>query len=236
MAPRNPTADEEPDFEDESWDGPRTAIMEGGRTAEEAVAMLRQSWRTKHDRDVASWTEHTRLEQEAALAAREAQEAAAVPTIELPEPPEKSGQQDWTNLPLTPSFLDIKPARHILKRLEKKEFVELWHFTAEGCREAAAIDLATPDDTFGLVNTGGRLVLQTIGATTTSSKVIKDENLTWLQLTEAKTRMVGCLKACGWNENEISQLVLFYLSLDTHPIRSRPYGVEAVMRYQERVR
>ena len=95
--------------------------------------------------------------------------------------------------------------------------------------------MATPDDTFGLVNTGSRLVLQTIGATTTSSKVIKDENLMWLQLTEAKTRMVGCLKSCGWNENEISQLVLFYLSLDTHPIRSRPYSVEAVMRYQERV-
>ena len=75
--------------------------------------------------------------------------------------------------------------------------------------------MATPDDTFGLVNTGGRLVLQTIGATTTSSKVTKDENLTWLQLTEAKMRMVGCLKSCGWNENEISQLVLFYLSLDT---------------------
>ena len=77
MAPRNPTADKEPDFEDESWEGPRTAIMEGGRTAEEAVGMLGQSWRTKHDRDVASWTGHMRLEQEAVLAAREEQEAAA---------------------------------------------------------------------------------------------------------------------------------------------------------------
>ena len=133
MAPQNPTADKEPDFEDKSWEGPRTAIMEGGRTAEGAIGMLRQSWRTKHDRDVASWTKHTRLGQEAALAAREEQEAAAIPAIELPKLPEKSGQQDWTNSPLTPSFLNIKPARHILKWLEKKEFVELWHFTTEGC-------------------------------------------------------------------------------------------------------
>ena len=109
-------------------------------------------------------------------------------------------------------------------------------FTNEGCREAATIDLATPNDTFGLVDTGNCLVLQTIGATTTSPKVIRDENLSWVQLTDAKTRMIGCLKSCGWNKNEISQLVLFFLSLDVHPIRSRPYGLEAVMRYQERVR
>ena len=125
MAPRNPTADKEPDFEDESWEGPRTAIMEGGRTAEEAVGMLGQSWRTKHDRDDTSWTKQMRLEEEAALAAREEQEAAPIPAIELPKQPEKSGQQDWTNLPLTPSFLNIKPARHILKWLEKRS---LWNY------------------------------------------------------------------------------------------------------------
>ena len=32
--------------------------MEGGRMAEEELEMLRQSWRTKHDRDVALWTKH----------------------------------------------------------------------------------------------------------------------------------------------------------------------------------
>ena len=155
-----------------------------------------------------------------------------VPEVEPsndPEPP------DRFNLP-TPNFLDIKPARHVLKRLEKKEFVELWHFTAEGCREAAAIDLVTPNDTFGLVDTGNGLVLQTIAATTTSPKVIRDEYLSWVQLTEAKTRMIGCMKSCGWSKSKISQLILFYLSLDIHPIQVRPYGLEVVMRYQERVR
>ena len=136
----------------------------------------------------------------------------------------------------SPGFLNVKPACHVLKQLEKKEFVELWHFTTEGYRDATAIDLATPNDTFGLVNTGNCLVLQTIGAMTTSPKVIGDELLSWVQLTEAKTRMMGCLKAYGWKESEISQLILFYLSLDVHPIRSHPYSLEAVLRYQEQVR
>ena len=29
MAPRDPTADEEPDFQDEVWEGTRAAIMTG---------------------------------------------------------------------------------------------------------------------------------------------------------------------------------------------------------------
>ena len=106
----------------------------------------------------------------------------------------------------------------------------------EGCREATAIDLATLNDTFGLVDTGNGLVLQTIAATTTSPKVIRDEYLSWVQLTEAKMRMIGYMKSCGWSESEISQLILFYLSLDVHPIQARPYSLEVVMRYQERVR
>ena len=182
---------------------------------------------------MARWAEYLQQEQGADQAPRGAKpEVEVVPEVKPPKDPESP---DQFSLP-TPNFLDIRPARHILKRLEKKEFVELWHFTAEGCREAAAIDLATPNDTFGLVDTGNSLVLQTIGAKTTSTKVIRDEHLSWVQLTEAKTRMIGCLKSCGWNEGEISQLDLFYLSLDVHPIRAQPYGLEAVMRYQEQVR
>ena len=142
---------------------------------------------------------------------------------------------DWLDRP-TPSFLDIKPSRTVLKRLAKKEFLELWHFTAEGCRNAAAVDLATPDETFGLVNTDKGLLFQNIGASAASTKAINDENLTWNQLTEAKTRMIGCRKECRWKSYEIEQLILFYVSLDVHPMRSQPYGLEAIMRYQQRVR
>ena len=71
MAPCDPSMDEEPNYEDEFWEGPRTTIIGGGKTAEEAVEILRQAWRAKHDRDVALWTEHMQLEQGAALVARE---------------------------------------------------------------------------------------------------------------------------------------------------------------------
>lgn len=233
MPPHDPTADMQPNFEDEAWEGARNAIMEGGKSAEEATEILERAWTAKHDRDTVLWNEYLQQRQQEIEQdeerERQGPEDAGGEQLNEPEEPE------WVNRP-TPSFLDIKPARHVVKRLEKKEFVELWHFTAEGCREAAMTDLATPDDTFSLVNTDKGIFLQTLGASSSSSKVIKDENLSWNQLTEAKTRMVGCLKACGWSEHEVSQLIMFYLSLDTHPIRSQPYGLEAIMRYQSRVR
>ena len=190
MAPRDPTADEEPDFEDEVWEGTGAAIMGGGKMAKESVELLRLSWIAKHDKDTMLWAEHIRQKQEARQPAREEPGVVVVPVVEHLEKP---NALDWRTLSHTPSFLDIKPARHVLKRLEKKDFVELWHFTSEGCSDAATMDLATPNDTFGLVDTGNCLVLQTIGATTTSPKVIRDEYLSWVQLTEAKTRMIGCM-------------------------------------------
>jgi hypothetical protein len=232
MPPRDPTLDVEPDFEEEAWEGTIAAIVEGGKSAEEAVEILRRGWRTKYDRDLVLWNEYVQQQRTGPEPGeRGRRDPANDPMEEQPEETEEPVLRP------TPSFLDLKPAHHVLKRLEKKEFVELWYFTAEGCKSAAAADLATPDETFSLINTGDGMVrLQTLGASSVSSKAIKDEHLNWYQLTEAKTRMLGCMRACGWSKHEITQLAKFYLSLDTHPFRSQPYGLETIMRYQSRVR
>ena len=227
------TAEAEPDFENAVWEGTRNTIVTGGKSLEEAVEILKAGWRAQHERDVEAWNKHILQLQQEAGDEREREQAQ----VDLPadKQPTESEVPEWVNLP-TPSFLDIKPAQHVTKRLEKKEFIELWHFTAEGCQEVAAVDIATTDETFSLVNTDKGIVFQTIGASANSLKVTRDEDLSWNQLTEAKTRMIGCLRDCGWNKHEVTQLAMFYLSLDVHPIRSRPYGLETIMRYQDRVR
>jgi hypothetical protein len=231
MQPRDPTDDNEPDFDTPVWEGAKAAIIAGGRSAAEAIEILRAGWRAQHERDLEAWEDFQRQRrQEEDFDRDRERERDAVG-----EQPAGPGNPELFKDP-TPSFLDIKPARHVLKKLEKKEFVELWYFTVEGCKETAALDVATSDEVFGMVSTNNGLVFQNIGASSTSSKVIKDEELNWEQLTVAKGRMIGCLKACGWSEQEVAQLVLFYLSLDIHPIRSQPYGRQAILRYQARVR
>ncbi|KAF9782113.1 hypothetical protein BJ322DRAFT_1022596 [Thelephora terrestris] len=186
----DPTAETEPDYESAVWDAARNAIIAGGKTPEEAIGILREGWRAQHDGALKEWNEHLQRQQE-----EENKRERGQADLSVGEQNTEPDVPEWINKP-TPSFLDIKPARNILKRLEKKEFIELWYFTAEGCKETSAADLNTPDNLLGLLNTGTGFALHAMGAPT-SSKVIQDEDLSWNQLTEAKTRLVGCMKACG---------------------------------------
>ena len=233
MDPRDPTGDVIPDFLSDQWEGAREAIVQGGKSAEEAAEILEKSWQAQHDKSVQDWNEHLERRQRDQGGERENNRGQAQANP-LDNEPNNDKAPDWLNTP-TPSFLDIEPARHVLKKLEKKEFVEIWHFTAQGCRDAATMDLNAPDDTFGLINTNQGLLMQSVSASS-SSKAIRDEDLSWEQLTEGKTRLIGCMELCGWSEPEITQLVKFFLNLDIHPIRSQQYGPQAIMRYQEKVR
>ena len=58
MPPRDPTADAEPDFGEEHWEGSRTAIIEGGKPTEEAVEILGQAWTARHEKDLGIWNDH----------------------------------------------------------------------------------------------------------------------------------------------------------------------------------
>ena len=234
MQLRDPTGDTEPDFLSDNWEGLRNVMIEEGRTEDEAVEILKRGWKAQHEKNVAAWNEQ--LEQRR----RNLEEERNEEEERRPSHPAEVGNEDdeapeWLDRP-TPSFLDAQPARHVLKKLEKKEFVELWHFTIQGCHDAALIDLQAPDDTFGIVHTDKGLMLQSFGASSVSSKVTRDEDLSWEQLTEGKTRLIGCMGSCGWSEHEVKDLAKFFLNLDINPIRSQQYGSQAIMRYQEKVR
>ena len=225
MALHDPTADTELDFEDISWEVPRNAMVNKGKTPEEAIEALRQSWRILHEKNLAAWDEHLRQQQEDLERDGNGGNGSMADTPDSPTP--MDDEPEW--LESTPSFIDIRPARHIMKRLKKKEYVELWHFTIQGCRDAALTDLTTPDDTFGLVNTNDGLRLQTVGASTISSKITRDENLSWEQMSEGKSRLLDCMSTSGWSNREVGELAKFFVKLDLHPIRSQEYGSQTVL-------
>ena len=234
MEIRDPTKDVEPNFLSDDGEGMREAIVEGGKSVDEAVEILRRGWQAQHEKNIQAWNEQVGRQPPGAGNDDDEPRPQNLPDTGR-DNDDDDETPDWLSRP-TPSFLDVQPARHVLKKLEKKEFVELWHFTAQGCYDAATMDLNTPDDTFGLIHTDKGLMLQSVGASSISSKITKDEDLSWEQLTEGKTRLIGCMGSCGWNEHEIRQLAKFFLNLDIHPIRSQLYGPQAIMRYQEKVR
>ena len=126
---------------------------------------------------------------------------------------------------------------HILKRLETKEFIDLWHFTAQGCCEATTLELTAPENAFSFISTEKGPMLQPAGAASiSSSKVTRDEALSYDQWSEGKNQLLNCMAEHGWSAQEVNQLAKFFLNLDFHLIRSESFGLQTVLRYQERVR
>ena len=70
------------------------------------------------------------------------------------------------------------------------EYVELWYFTTEGCREASKATPTAVDDIFGLLNTDSGLTLQSIRATKASRNAMADEHLTWEQIMTARHTLI----------------------------------------------
>lgn len=208
----------------------REALISQGNTADEALEILRKSWRDQHQRRLQAWNEHLEQQQQ------EQDRERGLGRGEDPPPnPPPSDKPAWTGRP-TPNFLDVRPARHVLKRLEKREYVELWYFTMAGCQDAAARDLAAPQDTFNLVSTDNGLLLQDTEAATGSSRVVKDELLSYQEWAEGNHRLIDCMEQLGWDVYEVEELSMFFVHLDLHPLKSEPYGLQAILRYQDRVR
>lgn len=194
---------------------------------EETIGISRRSWRVQHERDLEAWNENLRQRKPS----QEQNGSGGDDPSTFP----RGDTPQWLNEP-TPSYIGIQPASYILKRLERKEYVEMWYFTAQGCRDAAFIDLTVPNDTFGIVNTEKGLMLQMVGVSSVSTEVTRDENLSWEQLSEGKGRLLDYMSSCGWSGYEVRELAKFFLNLDLHPIRSQVYGTQTVLRYQDRVR
>lgn len=58
MAPRDPMADIEPNFESDSWNTTREVMVNQGLLAEQATEILRQSWKAQHEKDIEAWNKH----------------------------------------------------------------------------------------------------------------------------------------------------------------------------------
>ena len=78
-------------------------------------------------------------------------------------------------------------------------------------------------------------MLQMVRASLRSSKVVKDESLSWELLTEGKTRLITCMRTHGWSAHKVMELVKLFVNLDVHLICSQECGLQVVKCYQETV-
>ncbi|KAJ7866700.1 hypothetical protein B0H13DRAFT_1636535 [Mycena leptocephala] len=237
-APRltlDPYLDICPDFSDAAFQSTRDLMLAGAAqgtpiTDAEAAAQMATGWNTALDARKLIWDAQVQADatqaaaDAAALAAQEAADktaadaAAEAERLEAEKKKPKLGDFDKTLL--IPDYLGPRASNFAKKKLDDKEYVELWYWTKEGCLDAESHRGGVEaDESFGITQVGSTLSLKPLTAYKASKKVVCDEDLSWAQLTVAKTGFLAAIEAAGWPLDHRAALASFFYAIENHETR-----------------
>ncbi|KAJ7017828.1 hypothetical protein C8F04DRAFT_978440 [Mycena alexandri] len=218
-------------------------------TAADAATQLSDAWNKDRDTRQVIWD--AQVQADAAQAAADATAAAAqadadhlaadaaaateLAALEAKKP--KIGAFDAT---LTiPNFLGPCASNFAKKKLEDKEYIELWYFTKEGCLDAEALRGGVEaDESFGITQIGSTLSLKPLTAYKASRKVVPGEELSWAQLSIAKTGFLTAIEAATWPTDHRTAMATFFYRIENHSSRMNhdDYAENILVIYQARAR
>jgi hypothetical protein len=215
-------------------------------TAEQAVENLAASWAIQNTTQKATWA--LQLEADAAIRRardQEAEDAAAAIQAQADREAddalkilERKRPKMHTFNPLKSVGADIlpHPSPYALECVKKFEYVELWYFCPEGCRDALAHRTST-EDSFGITRSDMDLmILKPVASVRASRKAVPDEDISWDQMEIGATLLLRHMRLHRWPEAATDALSVFWYKLQNHEMRSRPNGQKVLMEYQARVR
>jgi hypothetical protein len=228
----DPTLESCPDYASASFKSIRDLIVTGSvpagtpLTDAEAATQLMQAWNMEHD------TCHTQVHADAvqaaagaaALAAQEDTECAAAEAASeakwLEAEKKKPKLGDFDAALIIPDFLGPCASNFAKKKLDDKQYVELWYWTKEGCLDADSLRAGVKaDESFGITQISSTLSLKHLTAFKASKKVVHDEDLTWAQLSIAKTGFLAAIEAAGWPKEHRTAVSSFFYAIENHPSR-----------------
>jgi hypothetical protein len=245
----DPALDIQPDFSSATFEGLRNRIIGHTQTTHEEVATeLATAWQQDRNLRLTAWArqveEDTRLTAEAAQAEVEQaqleqdrlrleQEAET----ELREAEKKKPKiNDFKSGIVVGDTLTPRPSQYAIHKLKSYEFVELWYFSPEGCKEASDEAKSNLEDTFGLTRVDDFVALKPVASARPSRKVIQDHSLEWRQFDLAKNSFLLYINKLSWPEKHQRALTMFFMNIVTHPYRSEPFGDRTLLLYAARVR
>ncbi|KAF8871264.1 hypothetical protein BD779DRAFT_1680518 [Infundibulicybe gibba] len=220
----DPMLEEAPNHAGPEYQEDRATLTAAGLTEEDATQFLRNTWA----RDVCQWhdvwaarvankqraqEELTRQEREAEE--RPVEEAAAAAEAERREAEKKSVKAgDFDEDRMVQGFNKPKPLPYAMDRLTKKEYVELWYFTREGCQEAKRNKFTSHKDALGLVGEAGEQVqFRSIVSMRASKNAQPDNLLSWDQIDLASKVLLQCMEKTGWPLKHTNTLSKFFIEL-----------------------
>lgn len=149
----------------------------------------------------------------------------------------RSSTKSLTYTPgLKPSLIIEKVSAYARSKLTSRSYIELFYFTHAGVAVTKTSNASVPDGyTFVDTKLGG-IQLCPSNKSRAYKKVVLDENLTWAQVREAKTRYLAEIADIGWPPNTVELFHKFFYAMDNHPIMNQEIGYNIMVLYQAEVR
>ncbi|KAJ7110352.1 hypothetical protein C8R43DRAFT_904344 [Mycena crocata] len=233
-APRitlDPSLESCPDYASAAFKPIRDIMVSGTALTEaEAVTQLSDVWRNDHAARKLDWDTQVQADADQAAADAAAQAAqeehqrsaaeAAAEAERLEAEKKRPKLPDFDAAVGIADFLDPRVSNFAQKKVENQEYIELWYWTKEGCRDAESFRGGVEaDESYGVTHTGSTLSFKPLTAYKASEKVVPDEKLTWDQLSLAKTGFLVAIENAGWPPQHRTALQTFFYALEFHPSR-----------------
>ncbi|KAG1793830.1 uncharacterized protein HD556DRAFT_446303 [Suillus plorans] len=237
-----------PDFAGDLYAAIRTDLVNATGTTHEAVAeRLRDAWTTGHEARILEWN---RQREEEAQAEAEIEQARAVREEEERIAREAEAEKDrfdaekkkpkMNGFNATVTVGDAiapRPSQYAIQKLNNFEYVELWYFSPDGCKEAMKTSRSIADDTFSLAKLDDQLTIRPASAFKASRSALPDHELPFSIFLRAKNLFLMQANAAKWPQTHLDALALFFWHLENHSIRNNSeLGDLVILHYASRVR
>ncbi|KAG2120347.1 hypothetical protein BD769DRAFT_1390351 [Suillus cothurnatus] len=113
-----------------------------------------------------------------------------------------------------------RPSQYAIQKLNNFEYVELWYFSPEGCKDAMKLLLSISDDMFSLARLDNQLTICPAPAFKASKAALPDHELSFSTFLHAKNLFLTHASTAKWPQTHLDALALFFWHLENHAIRN----------------
>ncbi|KAG1769281.1 hypothetical protein EV702DRAFT_978898 [Suillus placidus] len=194
------------------------------QTEDEVIARLTEMWNADHNARVAEWNQNQE-EEARVLAEAERNEACTQQEAKaekewLEVEKKKPKMNSFDHASSIGDFLTPRPAQYAIQKLTNFEYVELWYFSLEGCKDALKSSRSVADNDLSITRTDDQLTLRPTSAFKASKVAMADHELSFSIFLRAKNLFLIQISKAKWPQPNINALSLFFWHLENHPIRN----------------
>ena len=129
-------------------------------------------------------------------------------------------------------------AQYALSKIGNWEYIKLDYFVMRGCREVFVdMNKSISHDTLAFTQIEDTITIHPLAALRPSRHIRNNKDLSWVEMLQAKNVMLHFIaKSRAWPATHTEAFAVYYVNLELHPRKSVPFGEQALMLYQARVR